>query len=91
MGGVPTAILIVSDKYILLMIFATFFGANTAASDGAVVVGILETYYGYEHLELAFGVNLAVIGIGNLLGSSIACKNQILIRYNYTFMIEISN
>lgn len=65
LGGMATFILFVSNEYILLLIFATIFGANTAASGGAVVVGILETYYGYEHLELTFGVNLAVIGIGN--------------------------
>lgn len=72
LGGVATFILFVSNEYIMLMIFATIFGANTAASGGAVVVGILETYYGHEHLELTFGVNLAVIGVGNLLGSPMA-------------------
>lgn len=86
LGGVATAILFISNEYILLLIFATIFGANTAASGGAVVVGILETYYGYEHLELTFGVNLAVIGIGNLLGSPIAGKTNL---YKiFTFMIE---
>lgn len=76
LGGVATAFLLLSEEYSVLVIYSIFFGANTAANGGAIVVGILETYYGFENLELTFGMYLGVLGIGNLLGAPIAGKKH---------------
>lgn len=72
LGGLATALLFTSQEYMMLLMYSALFGANTAASGGAIVIGILETYYGHENLELTYGMNLAVTGLGNLLGSPIA-------------------
>lgn len=72
LGGVATAFLLLVDNYIMLIIYAALFGANSAASGGAIAVGILEIYYGCENLELTLGVNNASIGIGTLLGAPVA-------------------
>lgn len=71
-------ILFVFNEYILLLIFVIIFGVNIVVFGGVVVVGILEIYYGYEYLELMFGVNFVVIGIGNLFGFLIVGKNKFL-------------
>lgn len=58
----------------MLVVYAALFGANNAASGGSIVIGILQSYYGDENLELTIGVNLAFLGIGNLFGAPIAGK-----------------
>lgn len=72
LGGVSTISLLFSDEYYVLVIYSAVFGASTAATGGAIVVGILETYYGHENLELTLGMNLAFFGVGNLLGAPLA-------------------
>lgn len=74
LGGIATSTLLLTQTYAMLIVYSSLFGANNAASGGAIVIGILEAYYGQENLELTIGANLAFLGIGNLLGSPIAGK-----------------
>lgn len=72
LGGIATSFLFLTESYGMLVVYAALFGANNAASGGSIVIGILQSYYGDENLELTIGVNLAFLGIGNLFGAPIA-------------------
>ncbi|XP_048745151.1 monocarboxylate transporter 12-like isoform X2 [Ostrea edulis] len=72
LGGLATLLLLVDTGYAGLLVYCVFFGASSAANGGSLIPAILMEIFGQTKLSLPYGVVLAEMSIGHVLGAPAA-------------------